>query len=232
METIKVHSPEKRREVPYYVANDLAALLYLTNLGCIDHNPWASRRDALDMPDWILFDLDPTEGTPFSTTVAVARSVNAKLVELGLRPFLKTSGATGIHLYLPVERKYTYEQVRTFAEIVARIVASEEPDRATQERAVEKRPKGKVYIDVFQNAAGKPLAAPYTVRAFPRAPVSTPVTPDELRSSLTPERFTIKTLAERLKKRGDLWEDFWKNRQTLEAATKKLAEQVTQLKKR
>ncbi len=232
METVKVHSPEKRREVPYYVANDLAALLYLTNLGCIDHNPWASRRDALDMPDWILFDLDPTEGTPFSTTVAVARAVNAKLVELGLRPFIKTSGATGIHLYLPVERRYTYEQVRTFAEIVARIVASEEPERATQERAVEKRPKGKVYIDVFQNAAGKPLAAPYTVRAFPRAPVSAPVTPDELRSSLRPERFTIRTIAERVKKRGDLWEDFWDSRQSLEKATKLLAERVARLRKR
>jgi bifunctional non-homologous end joining protein LigD len=232
METIKVYSEEKRREVPYYVANDLAALLYLTNLGCIDHNPWASRRDALDQPDWILFDLDPTEGTPFSTTVAVARAVNAKLVELGLRPFIKTSGATGIHLYLPVERRYSYEQVRTFAEIVARMVASEEPERATQERAVEKRPKGKVYIDVFQNVAGKPLAAPYTVRAFPQAPVSAPITPDELRSSLTPERFNIKTIFERLKKRGDLWEDFWDSRQSLEKATKLLGEKVTRLRKR
>ncbi len=232
METVKVYSEEKRREVPYYVANDLAALFYLTNLGCIDHNPWASRRDALDMPDWILFDLDPTEGTPFSTTVAVARAVNAKLVELGLRPFIKTSGATGIHLYLPVERRYSYEQVRTFAEIVARIVASEEPDRATQERAVEKRPKGKVYIDVFQNVAGKPLAAAYTVRAFPRAPVSAPITPDELRATLTPERFTLKTIFERLKKRGDLWEDFWESRQAIEKAAKRLGEQVTRLKKR
>ncbi|HEX9764633.1 MAG TPA: DNA ligase D, partial [Candidatus Acidoferrales bacterium] len=232
METIEVHSEEKRREVPYYVANDLAALLYLTNLGCIDHNPWASRRDALDMPDWILFDLDPTEGTPFSTTVAVARAVNSKLGELGLRPFIKTSGATGIHLYLPVERRYTYEQVRTFAEIVARIVASQEPERATQERSVNKRPRGKVYIDVFQNVAGKPLAAAYTVRAFPRAPVSAPITPDELRSTLTPERFTIKTIFERLKKRGDLWEDFWESRQSIEEAANRLGEQVSRKKKR
>ncbi len=232
MQTTSVPSEVRKGVIRYFLAGDVASLLYLVNLGCIDHNPWASRTDALDQPDWVIFDLDPTEGTPYSTTVAVARTVNARLDGLGLQPFIKTSGATGIHLYVPLERVYTYEQVRTFAEIVARLVAADEPQRVTQERSVEKRVKGKVYVDVFQNVAGKPLAAAYCARAFPHAPVSAPVTPEELRSTLRAEQFTIKTMAARLEKKGDLWGSFWKKRQRLEEATKLLAAQVTRLKKR
>ncbi|HXE74310.1 MAG TPA: DNA ligase D [Candidatus Xenobia bacterium] len=232
MQTVSIPSEGRKSVIRYFLANDVASLLYLVNLGCIDHNPWASRTDALDQPDWVIFDLDPTNGTPYPATVAVARAVHARLVGLGLQPFIKTSGATGIHLYVPVERVYTYDQARTFAEIVARLVAVDEPDRVTQERSVDKRAKGKVYVDVFQNAAGRPLAAPYCARAFPHAPVSAPVTPEELRSSLRPEQFTIKTMEARLKKKRDLWADFWKKRQRLEEATKYLGEQVGRLKKR
>ena len=222
MQTVNIYSEEKRREVPYFVANDRAALLYLTNLGCIDHNPWSSRRDDLEHPDYFFFDLDPTEGTDYGTVVDVAQAVLKKLLELGLAVYLKTSGATGLHMYIPVEPGYTYEQVRTFAEIIGRLVARENPQKVTQERAVEKRRQGTVLIDASQNALGRPLATVYTVRAFPRAPVSTPISPGELNRSLRPEKLNLKTTPARVENLGDLWADFWQHRQKLEEAVERL----------
>jgi bifunctional non-homologous end joining protein LigD len=222
MQTVNIYSEEKRREVPYFVANDRAALLYLTNLGCIDHNPWSSRRDDLEHPDYFFFDLDPTEGTDYSTVVEVAQAVLKKVRGMGLAVYLKTSGATGLHMYIPVETGYTYEQVRTFAEIIARLVARENPQKVTQERAVEKRAKGTVLIDASQNALGRPLATVYTVRAFPQAPVSTPISAGELQRSLRPEKLNLKTTPARVEKLGDLWADFLERRQRLEEAVEKL----------
>ncbi len=222
MQTADVYSEDKRRQVPYFVANDRAALLYLTNLGCIDHNPWSSRRDDLEHPDYFFFDLDPTEGTQYSTVVEVAQAVLKKLLALGLAVYLKTSGATGLHLYIPVESGYTYEQVRTFAEIIGRLVARENLQKVTQERAVEKRAQGTVLIDASQNALGRPLATVYTVRAFPHAPVSTPIALGELNPNLRPENLNLKTTPARLEKLGDLWADFWKRRQRLEEAVERL----------
>jgi bifunctional non-homologous end joining protein LigD len=227
METVAVHSEGRQGTMHYFLANDLAALLYLTNLGCIDHNPWSSRRDDLDHPDYVFFDLDPTPGTKFAIVVGLARKILEKLQGLGLRVFLKTSGATGMHLYVPLERRYTYEQVRSFADILGRLVALEEPEHVTLERSVQKRPRGRVLLDAYQNSSGKPLAAPYTVRAFPKAPVSAPLSPDELRATLRPEKFNLKNMPERVEKRGDLWSDFWKSRQTLEAAIEALSAGVT-----
>lgn len=226
METLAIPSEGKRDEIRYVIANDLAALLYLTNLGCIDHNPWSSRRDDLEHPDYFFFDLDPAEGTNFSVVVTVAKALSEKLSELGLKVFLKTSGATGFHLYLPVERGYAYDQLRMFAEIVARHVAVGHPELVTQERTVAKRPSGKIYIDVSQNAFGRPLAAPYVVRAFPKASISTPVHANELRQALKPERFNLKTIFARLEKQGDLWVDFWKSRQQIENAFGMLSTQL------
>ena len=121
--------------------------------------------------------------------IAVARLLQKKLDDFGLNIFLKTSGATGFHIYVPVERGYTYEQLRIFGEIVSRLVTAEAPDLVTHERIVAKRPKGRVLIDVQQNSLGKPLAAPYSgSRAFPKAPVSTPVAPTDLRANLRPDR--------------------------------------------
>jgi bifunctional non-homologous end joining protein LigD len=232
MTTTGVYSDERRQEIRYFVANDLTALLYLVNLGCIDHNPWFSRVDDLAHPDYIAFDLDPTEGTAFPTVVEVARAVLAKLESLGLEVFVKTSGATGIHLFVPVERRYTYEQVRTFAEIVARLVAAEAPKHVSQERSVAKRPRGTVYIDVFQNAEGRPLAAAYAVRAFPKAPVSTPLAHAELRRSLRPEQFNLKSIFARIEKRADPWAKFWTRRQRLEKATQALTQHLASRGKR
>ena len=132
--TVPVDSEERGKQIHYATANDRASLLFLTSLGCIDHNPWSSRYEDLDHPDYFFFDLDPSEGTEFSVAVTIAGALHEKLQELRLASFLKTSGATGIHIYIPVEPVYTYEQLRTFAEIVARTVTSEHANLVTNER--------------------------------------------------------------------------------------------------
>jgi bifunctional non-homologous end joining protein LigD len=222
METVAVPSESKREDVQYVIANDLASLLYLTGLGCIDHNPWSSRRDDQEHPDYFFFDLDPAEGTEFSQVLTIARALHEKLTALGLKVFMKTSGATGFHLYLPVERVYTFEQLRMFGEIFSQLVSAEHPELVTHERIVAKRRPGSVLIDVTQNSQGRPLAAPYTVRAFPKAPVSAPVEIKELRPTLKPEKFSLKTFFKRLKEKGDLWADFWESRQRIEVAIDRL----------
>jgi bifunctional non-homologous end joining protein LigD len=224
--TVPVDSEHRGEVIHYATANDRASLLFLTGLGCIDHNPWSNRYDDLDHPNYFFFDLDPSDGTEFSVVVAIARALHEKLEELKLASFLKTSGATGIHIYIPVVRIYTYEQLRTFGEIIARTVTAEHPNLVTNERTVAKRPAGRVLIDVQQNAHGRPLAAAYSVRAFPQAPVSTPLVPRELRPSLRPETLNIKTVFARLKDKGDLWADFWKRRQRLEDAIESLSRRM------
>jgi bifunctional non-homologous end joining protein LigD len=221
--TVPVDSEHRGEVIHYATANDRASLLFLTGLGCIDHNPWSSRYDDVNHPDYFFFDLDPSDGTEFSVVVTIARALHEKLEELRLANFLKTSGATGIHIYIPVEPIYTYEQLRTFGEIIARTVTAEYPNLVTNERTVAKRPAGRVLIDVQQNAHGRPLAAAHSVRAFPQAPVSCPLLPRELRPSLRPETLNIKTVFARLKEKGDLWGDFWKRRQRLEQAIELLS---------
>ncbi|HLK05702.1 MAG TPA: DNA ligase D [Candidatus Acidoferrum sp.] len=225
--TFPIDSEERGKEIHYATAPDRASLLFLASLGCIDHNPWSSRVDNLAHPDYFFFDLDPSDGTEFSVVVAVAKALHEKLEALKLKHFLKTSGATGFHIFIPVEPVYTYEQLRTFAEIIARGVTAENPNLVTSERIVAKRPAGRVLIDVAQNAEGRPLAAAYSVRAFPKAPVSAPLQPRELRASLKPESFNIESIRARLKGKGDLWADFWDSRQRLEHAIEILSSQMS-----
>src|SRR6185436_7646139 len=134
----------------YFLCSDLPSLLFLTNLGCIEHNVWSSQIDDLDHPDYLFFDLDPADQAEYSTVVAVAAAIYKLLQKVQLQAFLKTSGATGFHMYVPVERVYTSDQVRTFTEIVARLVSAKLPEMVTLERAVSKRDAAKVYIDYSQ----------------------------------------------------------------------------------
>ncbi|HET6931202.1 MAG TPA: DNA ligase D [Candidatus Acidoferrum sp.] len=224
--TVPVDSEHRGEVIHFATANDRASLLFLTGLGCIDHNPWSNCIADLDHPDYFFFDLDPSDGTEFSVVVTIARALHEMLEELQVANFLKTSGATGFHIYIPVEPIYTYEQLRTFGEIIARTVSAEHPNLVTSERIVAKRPAGRVLIDVQQNAHGRPLAAAYSVRAFPQAPVSTPLLPRELRPNLQPAKLNMKTIFARLKEKGDLWRDFWTQRQRLEGAIEALSSRI------
>jgi len=224
----RVYSDERGGEMDYVMAQDRASLLFLTNLGCIDHNPWSSRFDHQDYPDYVFFDLDPTPETPFATVLRVARAIYKVLLSMRLVSFLKTSGATGFHIYIPLEPIYKYAQTRTFAAIISQIVASELPRETTLERSVRKRPAGRVLLDALQNAKGKPLAAVYSARAHPGATVSTPVTADELmKSHIDPDMWTVNTLPLRLQANGDLWKDFWNKRQKLDTALDALSQSVS-----
>jgi bifunctional non-homologous end joining protein LigD len=231
MPTVPIRDEETGKEVRYFVCNDLAGLLYLTNLGCIDHDPWASRIDDLRRPDYLFLDLDPTDQTPFSTVVEVARAAYDVLTEAGLKAYLKTSGATGFHIYVPLERVYGFEQAARFTEIVARMAAARVPDKITFERVVARRPPGRVLLDYAQLAYSRPLASVYSVRPEPAATVSAPVRPDELRPPLDPRSFTMKTMPARIAKAGDLWADFWDSRQRLEPALEKLRARAAELEK-
>ena len=226
IKTVAIESESKSKPIRYFVANDRASLLYLTNLGCIDHNPWSARTDDLEHPDYIFFDLDPTDGTPFADVVKLGKLLASKLREIGMKVFLKTSGATGLHIFVPVERVYTYEQVRQFVQTIASLTSQDYPKLITSDRTVRKRPKGSIYIDAHQNSSGQSLASVYSVRAFPHAPISTPITADELTPKISPETWNISSIRSRIDKVGDLWADFWKHRQRLEPAVKRLEQNL------
>jgi bifunctional non-homologous end joining protein LigD len=217
VKTAPIVSEDKGQPIRYILANDSATLLYLTNLGCIDHNPWSSRYDDQDHPDYIFFDLDPTPETPFSTVMQVGKLLLAVLDQLRMKAYTKTSGATGLHIFLPVEPRYTFAQARMFVEAVASRVDKEHPRLITFERSVRKRPAGRIYMDAHQNSRGQSLASVYSLRAFPHAPVSAPLNASELSSGLKPEKWNLKTAEDRITKVGDLWSDFWKHRQKLES---------------
>jgi len=220
--TVQVQSEHRGGETPYFVVDDTAGLLYLTNLGCIDHNPWSSRAENQEYPDYVFFDLDPTDGTPFGVVLSVARAVEKHLKSLRVRHFMKTSGASGIHIFVPLEAEYTYEEARLFAGAVGQKVRDELPNLVTAERTVSKRKAGTVLIDALQNSLGKPLASVYSLRPMAGASVSAPFASSELQKGFRPGDFNCETIFARLKRSGDLWKDFWKNRQSL----RKIVERV------
>ncbi len=221
LRTESVYSEHNKAPINYAVANDRASLLYLTNLGCIDQNPWMSRIGSLDSPDYILIDLDPME-CPYDRIVEAALLVHESLSRIGLTGYPKTTGGDGMHIYIPIEEGYTYEQARTFAEILGMIAIKARPDLFTTPRSVAKREKGKVYFDHLQIGEGKTIAAPYVLRAYDGAPVATPLEWTEVHPGLTPGQFHIGNALERFAKVGDLFAGVLKKRQALEKPLEKL----------
>jgi bifunctional non-homologous end joining protein LigD len=199
--------------IRYIVCNDRDTLIWMVNLASIDLHPWLSRRESRDNPDWVVFDLDAKKA-PFGDVVKIARAVGRVLRGIGLRPYLKTSGATGLHVFVPVKPGYSYGQTSTFCEAVATYVALENKDIATVERAVRLR-GSRVYVDHGQNRKGQTVVPAYVVRPRPGAPVSTPLDWDELDTDLDPVRFNLKTTPSRLAKYGDLFQGTLRDPQDL-----------------
>jgi bifunctional non-homologous end joining protein LigD len=212
--------PRQRRRIDAPLVNDELALLWMVNMGCIDLNTWYSRVDKLDRPDFVLFDLDPSPDVGFPETVQVALLVKEALDALGLKSFPKTSGADGIHVLVPVERRHSYDDTREFAEIVARALATTNRGLVTTEWSKSKR-KG-VLIDANQNGEGKTIASVYSVRPKEGAPVSTPLRWEEVDESLDPAAFTMDVVRERVAKHGDVYEGVLTTRQSLGAALRAL----------
>ena len=203
VKTIKIHSDSEKKDINFLICQDEATLVYLANLGCIELNPWGSRLGMLERPDYLVLDLDP-EDISFDQVVEAAIAVRKTLEKGGVEGLCKTSGKTGLHIYVPLGARYTYDQGRQFAEIIARLVHRTLPRSTSIVRNPARRQK-KVYLDFLQNRHGQTLAAPYSVRPSPGATVSTPLMWQEVKKGLDPARFTIRTLAKRLEKVGDLW---------------------------
>ncbi|MBW8771264.1 MAG: hypothetical protein JF589_16035 [Gemmatimonadetes bacterium] len=192
-------------EKPRIIGGDLPTLLYTVQLGTIEVHPWLSRVDDVTTPDWCLIDLDPGDDVPFSQVAALAREVTRIAETCGLTVAIKTSGASGIHVVLPLPPRTSYETSAALALGLAEAVVAANPERATLERGVKARPKGSIYVDALQNARGKSMAAPYSVRAKPAATVSAPLRARELTSRLRIEAFTVKNMPARVARTGDLW---------------------------
>jgi len=206
--------------VDYVVGDNLATLLYMTNLGAIERHPWHSRVAGLERPDWVVFDLDPGEGVGFETICELALALRGLLGRLGLEGYPKTSGSRGLHVYVPAKPVHSYEEAADFAERVATLLARENPEIATVERALKKRKKGQIYVDHMQNARGKSVVAPYSVRPREGATVSAPLEWGEVEGrKLTPSDFTIKNMLRRLGERGDLFRPVLAGGQDLREAT-------------
>jgi bifunctional non-homologous end joining protein LigD len=191
--------------IDFPVVNDLAALLWLVNLGCIDLNPWYSRCADVDRPDFLHFDLDPVPPAGFAAVRTAALLVRDALAALGARSQPKTTGSKGIHVYVPIRHGPVQKHVWRFARGLGRVLAAEHPDVLTSEYRVAKRPAGTVLVDYNQNAWGQTLASVYSVRPRPEATVSTPVTWDEVEAGLEIEDFTLRNVPERIERMGDLW---------------------------
>ena len=190
-------------------------MIYLVNLGCISHHPWSCTVDALDRPDQLLFDLDPTE-IAFREVRNAAMLVRDLLAHFRLRSWVKTSGGGGLHVMVPLAPSHSFEQVLTAAETITRMARAREPSLFTLDMRRARR-RGKILIDVHRNHRGATLISPYSVREHPLATVSTPLEWAELERPVYPEDFHMKNIAERLRSRGDALRGFLATRQHLTA---------------
>jgi bifunctional non-homologous end joining protein LigD len=198
-----IFSDSNNANLHWIVGGELSTLLYIVQLGSIEINPWNSRIKSLGKPDWIVIDLDP-EGVGFEKVIEVAQTVKEVCDEWDIPTYPKTSGKTGIHVFIPMGAKYTYEQAKNLAHLIVLEVNQRQPEITSVVRMPEKR-KHKIYLDFLQNREGQTLAAPYSVRPTPEASVATPLHWDEVKKGLKPSDFTIKNTPARLKRTGDLW---------------------------
>ena len=191
--------------IDFPVVQNLATLIWIVNLGCIDLNPWYARCDDVDRPDYLHFDLDPTPGASFALVRETALVVREALAEIDVTSYAKTTGSRGIHVYVPIVRGPTQKQVWSFAKALSVELARRHPKLITAEYRVAKRPRNHVLVDYNQNAWNRTLASVYSVRPKPEATVSTPITWQEVERGVEMNEFTMKTVPPRLSKIGDLW---------------------------
>lgn len=221
VETYKYHSEGNKKDKHFLVAQDEASLLYMVNFGCIEINPWSSTVKKPDHPDWCLLDLDPGEKTSFNKVIDAANLLHDLLNEIDVPSFPKTSGSTGIHIYIPLGKKYTYEQSKEFARVLVTMVQRYAIRYTTIERTVNAR-NGKLYLDFLQNRPQATLAAPYSVRPKPGATVSMPLHWEELKQGLKMKDFTLKNVPALLEERGDLFKPVLGKGIDMKAALKRL----------
>ncbi|MFT3741929.1 MAG: DNA ligase D [Gammaproteobacteria bacterium] len=220
LKTQIISSESEQRDIRYLVAAEPASLIYMANLGCIEIHPWLSKTPKMDYPDLCVLDLDP-EDIDFASVVAVAQQAHEWLETFKIPNFCKTSGATGLHIIIPIKPQNYFEQSKQLAELIAHAVHELMPEITSIERSPKKR-QGKVYLDYLQNRFAQTIAAPYSVRPRPGAPVSTPLHWHEVNPTLNPQDFTIKTIFKRLDKMGDIWKDMAKQAVSIKTILQRL----------
>jgi bifunctional non-homologous end joining protein LigD len=213
VKTVRLTNQEGR-ELNYAVYSTVGSLLHFVNLGTIEQHPWHSTVKHLDKPDYLMLDLDP-KTAPWQNVLECALVCREVLDELGLPGFPKTSGSSGIHIYVPLKPKYDYGKIAAVASALANEVARRAPKIATTQRSLAKRQKQQVYVDAMQNARGKTIASVFSARAKPGASVSMPLTWKQIEKGVKISDFTIKNLSGLIKKNGDAWKNFFDSRQSL-----------------
>lgn len=205
IKTTQVYSESNDKYIDYIYCNDKATLAYLNNLGCIDMNPWNSSLPDLDHPDFLVLDLDPSKKNTFDDVIETALQVNEVLNSIKIKGYCKTSGSTGIHVYIPMGGKYDFDQVKDFAHILMKQVHEKLPKITTLERSLQKRENNKIYLDYLQNRTGQTLASAYSLRPKEGASVSMPLEWNEVKAGMKPTDFNIHNALERIKEKGDLF---------------------------
>ncbi len=200
----KIYSEGADKEINYILCNDAATLLYIANLGCIEMNPWNSTIKKQDHPDYMVIDLDPADGNTFEQVIETARVVKDVLDSCGAAAYCKTSGASGLHIYVPMGAKYDYDTVKDFGNLVASHVQEQLPEFTSLVRPLKKRGNN-IYIDYLQNRKGQTLASAYSLRPKKGATVSTPLDWKEVKKGLHPSQFDMFNIFKRLDKKGDLF---------------------------
>jgi len=222
IDTFLAADKERKKDINYLVCRDIDSLLYMVNLGCIEINPWLSRVEKISNPDFVVIDLDP-EDVGFRKVASTALKAKETLDMLDIKSFIKTSGATGLHIYIPAGTAYDYSQALQFAHMLAIVIKQKIPGISSIERSPGKR-QGKVYIDYLQNRYGQTVAAPYSVRPRPGAPVSTPLFWNELGDLKDPSVFNMYTIGKRLEKHGDIWKNIYRLKLDMEKVLSNIRE--------
>jgi bifunctional non-homologous end joining protein LigD len=223
VDTFKVRSGSNNKIIDYIVCNNKATLLYLANLGCIEMNPWNSTTKKPDHPSWLVIDIDPSPKNKFTEVVDVALMTHEVLEKAGLEGYCKTSGSSGLHVYVPMKNKYDYKAIKDFAHIIASLVQEQLPETTTLERSLSKRGP-RIYIDYLQNRSGQTLASVYSIRPIPGASVSTPLEWKEVNHDLHPSQFNIQNIFGRIEKKGDLFKPVINENSSIEKALKALGQ--------
>ena len=205
IQTFTVYSASSKKEIDYIICNDKATLAYLNNLGCIELNPWHSTTKFPDKPDYMIIDIDPSDKNNFEQVIETANAFKKVLDKAGAKSFCKTSGASGLHIYVPLKKKYDYEEVKNFAQLLCMYVHEMLPKFTTMERNLKKRGNKHIYLDYLQNRSGQTISSVYSLRPKKGATVSMPLYWKEVKKGLTPQQFTIFNAAKIIAERADLF---------------------------
>lgn len=200
-----IFSESANKSIDYIICNDAATLTYLNNLGCIELNPWHSTIQHLDKPDYLIIDIDPSEKNTFGQVIEAANVVNEVLKKAGIESYCKTSGATGLHVYIPTQKKYSYDQLKDFAHLICMLTQEQLPKFTSLERNLKKRGNKMIYLDHLQNRRGQTISSVYSLRPKKGATVSMPLKWKEVKTGLSPQDFTIYNALKRIEKNTDLF---------------------------